>query len=79
MVAAAHSSSGRGVSAHAPARVPYDYIHSGESFSPDPPYLFGDEDVYRLLDNKTIGPERVTLTTLTFVAASEEGCYDGAR
>lgn len=60
---------------------PLDYIHSGEKFWPDPPYLFDDDDdgVYRLLDNKTIGSENVTLTRLTFVPAKKEARYDGAR
>jgi len=83
MVAAAHSSSGLGVSAQTPVRVPHDYILSGEKFHPDPPYLLEDEDgyddVYSLLDNKTIGPESVTLTTLTFVPAREGSRYDDAR
>jgi hypothetical protein len=64
-------------------RAPHDYIISGETFRPDPPYLLEDQegyaDVYRLLDNKTIGPEGVTLTIVTFVPAREEGRYDSAR
>jgi len=66
-----------------PHRPPFDYIHSGEAFSPDPPYLLPDDngydDVYRLLDNKTIGSEHVTLTRLTFVPTGKEARYDGAR
>lgn len=83
MVAAAHPLSEQDIGAHASARVPLDYIHSGETFSPDPPYLLPDDngyaDVYRLRDNKTIGPESVTLTTLTFIPTREEGRYDGSR
>jgi len=62
-------------------RPPLDYIHSGEKFWPDPPYLFDDDDsgVYRLLDNKTIGSEHVTLTRLTFVPIGKEAGYDGVR
>ncbi len=82
MVSAAHSSSGRDVSARTLARVPHDYMLSGETFHPDPPYLLEDEegydDVYRLRDNKTIGPDGVTLATLTFIPPREEGRYDGA-
>ncbi len=59
-----------------PHRPPLDYIHSGEMFSPDPPYLLPDDngyaDVYRLRDNKTIGPESITLTRLTFVPSTVE-------
>jgi len=55
-----------------PPVTPLGCIHSGEAFSPDPPYLFGDEGVYRLVDNKTVGAERVTLTKLTFVPRSVE-------
>ncbi len=65
------------------ARGPLDYILSGETFCPDPPYLLEDEDgyddVYSLRDNKTIGPESVTLTTLTFAIARKEDHYGAVR